>query len=304
VIVKRGFPFESFLSENCIKKSKKDIEMVDINYYNVKCKLNEFEKDEIKNVILETKYAYDIWEQTSNITERREAQGHILSLLTKLRMSINSVFTLNNTDPSINEIDTITKYKMSSKSQTICKLVNKLCFEGLDPTNGVVIFTQFVKFIDLIHEMLIYKFSSNKDFKVYVYTGKTTKADREIIINRFRNSTKPRVLLITFSTGGVGINLDPCSSIIIAEQWFNPAVEKQAEDRVHRLTQKNTVNIYRVITDSTIDEWVLKLKQVKIYKAHKLGLTDKNMINSNGIVSDDFKLKDLQSLFNISLNLE
>jgi len=301
---KSNFPFDSFINDNCIKKSKKDIEMVDINYYNVKCKLNSFENGEIKNVILETKNAYDIWEQTSNNAERREAQGHILSLITKLRMSINSVFTLKDLDPSINEIDTLTKYKMSSKSQTICKLVKKICFEGLDPTNGVVIFTQFVTFIDLIHEMLIHKFSSNKDFKVYVYNGKTSTRDRETIINQFRNSNKPRVLLITFSTGGVGINLDPCSSIIIAEQWFNPAVEKQAEDRVHRLTQKNTVNIYRIITDSSIDEWVLKLKQVKIYKAHKLGLTDKNMINSNGIVSDDFKLKDLQTLFNMALNLE
>lgn len=297
---RKEFPYDEFINNNCIKKTKKDMKMVDISYHTIKSELNPFEKEVISDTIKETKEYYDTWGTSLDTDVKRKAQGKILSLITKLRMSINSVFTIED-DSSLDEIPIKSKYKYSSKSQTIYSLVNKACYEGLDPTNGIVIFTQYVTFIDLLYDVLKYKFQDKDDFTVWKYTGKTPVNTRENIIREFRTSNKPRVLLITFSTGGVGINLDPCSTIIIAEQWYNPAVEKQAEDRVHRLTQKNDVNVYRVITDSYVDEWIKKLKQVKIYNAHVLGLTDNNMIQSNGIVNEDFKLKDLKILFDMAL---
>ena len=63
--------------------------------------------------------------------------------------------------------------------------------------------------------------------------------------------------------GGVGLNLTSADNVIIFDPWWNPSVENQAIDRAHRIGQKKSVNVYRLITEGTIEERIVKLQEKK-----------------------------------------
>ena len=69
--------------------------------------------------------------------------------------------------------------------------------------------------------------------------------------------------LISLKAGGMGLNLTAANYVILLDPWWNPAVENQAADRVHRIGQKNPVTIYRLIAANTVEERVLELHEEK-----------------------------------------
>ena len=83
------------------------------------------------------------------------------------------------------------------------------------------------------------------------------------IIDEFEQN-KIGIFLISLKAGGTGINLTSADIGIIYDPWWNPASEKQAEDRLYRIGQKNSVIIYRLIKEGTIDEKVQELKEKKM----------------------------------------
>ena len=95
----------------------------------------------------------------------------------------------------------------------------------------------------------------------YFYLDGTTK-DRISLVQEFENS-QTGVFLISLKAGGTGLNLVSADIAVIYDPWWNPAVEKQAEDRIYRIGQKNNVIIYRLITVNTIEEKIYKLQADK-----------------------------------------
>ena len=95
--------------------------------------------------------------------------------------------------------------------------------------------------------------------------GGTPRKDREVLLKGFSNDTseKGAVLLMTLKTGGVGLNLTKASYVFHLEPWWNPAVENQATDRVHRLGQSKNVTVYRMIMKESVEEKVELLKKRK-----------------------------------------
>ena len=71
------------------------------------------------------------------------------------------------------------------------------------------------------------------------------------------------MFLISLKAGGVGINLVSADTAIIYDPWWNPAVEKQAQDRIYRIGQKKKVTIYKLIVANTIEEKVQLLQDKK-----------------------------------------
>ena len=91
-------------------------------------------------------------------------------------------------------------------------------------------------------------------------TGKTK--DRETPITEFQ-AGKVSLFLISLKAGGTGLNLTAADTVIHYDPWWNPAVEKQATDRAHRIGQDKIVFVYKLITSGTVEEKILQLQQHK-----------------------------------------
>lgn len=92
--------------------------------------------------------------------------------------------------------------------------------------------------------------------------------------------------------GGIGLNLMPCATVFLSEPYYNPFLEKQAEERVHRLGQEHQVNVYRFSMENSVETWVNGLKQKKLFLAAGLDLLAPHEESPM-----DFSFKDLANLF-------
>jgi hypothetical protein len=98
--------------------------------------------------------------------------------------------------------------------------------------------------------------------KVLYLDGDTPPKRRIELVEEF-NGGAGQVFLISLKAGGSGLNLTGADTVIHFDPWWNPAAEEQATDRAHRIGQKNTVNVIRLITRGSIEEQVVKLSQRK-----------------------------------------
>ncbi|MEM7515220.1 MAG: C-terminal helicase domain-containing protein, partial [Bacteroidota bacterium] len=134
--------------------------------------------------------------------------------------------------------------------------VKRLLQEILGKDSKVLIFSQFVKMLHILKKDL-----DNEGVK-YAYLDGSTR-DRKQQVEQFQSDESIRVFLISLKAGGVGLNLTAADYVFLLDPWWNPAVEKQAIDRSHRIGQKNTVFYYKFITKDSIEEKILKLQQKK-----------------------------------------
>lgn len=102
-------------------------------------------------------------------------------------------------------------------------------------------------------------------FKLLHLDGSMNAKKRAQVIEEFGNPGPggPTVLLASLKASGAGINLTAASRVFLLEPWWNPAVEEQAMDRVHRIGQKEDVKIVRLIVRNSIEERILELQDRK-----------------------------------------
>jgi len=146
----------------------------------------------------------------------------------------------------------------------------------------VLIFSNYVKHLDLLREQFI-----ERSWTHAYLTGSST--NREQIIEEFQQEEDRRFFLISMKAGGVGLNLTQADYILILDPWWNPAVEKQAVSRAHRIGQNKKVFVYRFISEESIEE------KIQILQERKKGLADQ-FINSNNPVLG-FRLEEIRELF-------
>jgi SNF2 family DNA or RNA helicase len=142
-------------------------------------------------------------------------------------------------------------------SGKITLLVEKLA-EIIGSGHKVVIFSQFVMLLDRVKEALAQNFPELPRFEL---TGMTL--DRQRPVQSFQATEGAAVMLVSLKAAGTGITLHAADYVFLLDPWWNPAVEAQAVDRVHRLGQKSTVMVYRMVTAGTIEERIEALKASK-----------------------------------------
>jgi SNF2 family DNA or RNA helicase len=130
-------------------------------------------------------------------------------------------------------------------------------FDGIKKRK-VVIFSQFVKLIDRLNPVLKKYFPN---LNIYELTGSTR--DRSQPVREFQEDPNSAIILVSLKAGGTGVTLNTADYLFLMDPWWNPAVENQAIDRVHRMGQKMPVFIYRMITKGTIEERIQSLKSEK-----------------------------------------
>ncbi|KAJ3707102.1 hypothetical protein LUZ61_010807 [Rhynchospora tenuis] len=121
-----------------------------------------------------------------------------------------------------------------------------------------IVFSQFVDFLDLIEFSL-----SQSGIKTEKYTGDMLEEKRWKAIETFTIDANCKILLVSLMAGGVALNLTAASHVFLMDPWWNPAVDKQAQDRVHRIGQHKDVRVIRFIMKDTIEERILKLQEKK-----------------------------------------
>ncbi|CAN4095126.1 unnamed protein product [Withania somnifera] len=167
------------------------------------------------------------------------------------------------------------------KLQELAGLLRRLKSEG----HRALIFTQMTKMLDVLEAFI----------NLYGYTymrldGSTPPEERQTLMQRF--NTNPKIFLFILSTrsGGVGINLVGADTVIFYDSDWNPAMDQQAQDRCHRIGQTREVHIYRLISESTIEENILK-------KANQKRALDDLVIQSGSYNTEFFKKLDPMELF-------
>ncbi len=175
----------------------------------------------------------------------REKSFGFLALLTRLRQTCCDPDMLPWLDAPL------------ADSGKINLLVEKLT-EIVGSGHKVVIFSQFVMLLDRVKAALTDKFPDLSRFEL---TGMTL--DRQKPVAAFQQATGAAVMLVSLKAAGTGITLHAADYVFLLDPWWNPAVEAQAVDRVHRIGQKKTVFVYRMVTAGTIEERIQTLKAAK-----------------------------------------
>jgi SNF2 family DNA or RNA helicase len=121
----------------------------------------------------------------------------------------------------------------------------------------VLVFSQFTKMLEMIGREL-----SRKGQSYFYLNGTTPSEDRVKMCNQF-NEGERNLFLISLKAGGTGLNLTSADTVILYDIWWNPAVEEQAADRAHRMGQKNTVQVIKLIAKGTIEEKMNELQDKK-----------------------------------------
>ncbi|EXJ63834.1 hypothetical protein A1O7_00169 [Cladophialophora yegresii CBS 114405] len=121
-----------------------------------------------------------------------------------------------------------------------------------------IVFSFFTSMLDLIEPFL-----KTSRIRYVRYDGKMRNDAREASLHALRTDPSTRVLLCSLRAGSLGLNLTAASRVVILEPFWNPFVEEQAIDRVHRLNQTEDVKVYKMTIKGTVEERILELQEKK-----------------------------------------
>ena len=146
------------------------------------------------------------------------------------------------------------KYKGGNAKMEACI---ELLHQAIDGGHKVLLFSQFTRVLDELCGRL-----GKEDISYHRIDGSTRKEDRMNMVEAFAYDDVP-VFCISLKAGGTGLNLTAADIVIHYDPWWNVAAQNQATDRTHRIGQENTVVVYQLIAENTIEQQIVKLQQTK-----------------------------------------
>ncbi|HSW08540.1 DEAD/DEAH box helicase [Aquabacterium sp.] len=167
----------------------------------------------------------------------------------------------------------------SAKLAWLRELLPQLVAEG----RRVLLFSQFTEWLALLQPEL-----DALQLPWLSLTGEVPTAQRGALVRRFQAGEVP-LLLASLKAGGVGLNLTAADTVIHLDPWWNPAVERQASARAHRIGQHKPVLVYRLVAEGSIEERLLALQMRKTVLAD-------SVLGHDGAASLKFSEDDLHGL--------
>lgn len=158
------------------------------------------------------------------------------------------------------------------KLQALDKLLRKLQAGG----HRALIFTQMTKVLDILEQFL-----NIHGHKYLRLDGATKVEQRQILCDRFNVDTRILCFILSTRSGGLGLNLTGADTVIFYDQDWNPAMDKQCQDRCHRIGQTRDVHIYRLVSEHTIEANILR-------KASQKQMLDDVVIQEGEFTTDYF----------------
>ncbi|XP_061196592.1 helicase domino-like [Saccostrea echinata] len=167
------------------------------------------------------------------------------------------------------------------KLQTMDILLRQLKSEN----HRVLIFTQMTKMLNILEAFL--NFHGHR----YLRLDGTTKVDqRQFLMDRFNADKRIFAFILSTRSGGIGVNLTGADTVIFYDSDWNPTMDAQAQDRCHRIGQTRDVHIYRLISERTVEENILK-------KANQKRMLGDMAIEGGNFTTAFFKEQTIQELF-------
>eukprot|EP01102_Stenamoeba_stenopodia_P001721 TRINITY_DN1156_c0_g1_i5.p1 TRINITY_DN1156_c0_g1~~TRINITY_DN1156_c0_g1_i5.p1 ORF type:complete len:909 (-),score=259.27 TRINITY_DN1156_c0_g1_i5:116-2842(-) len=189
-------------------------------------------------------------------TDSKSSKMRLLNIVMQLRKCCNHPYLFVGAEPPPYETGEhlITN---SGKLVVLDKLLPKLKEKG----SRVLIFSQMTRLLDILEDYLMYR-----GYEYCRIDGSTEGDTREQAIEDFnkQDSTKFAFLLST-RAGGLGINLATADTVVLYDSDWNPQMDLQAQDRAHRIGQTKPVNVYRFVTENTVEEKVVERAEMKLH---------------------------------------
>ncbi|MCY4087460.1 MAG: SNF2-related protein [Actinomycetia bacterium] len=136
-----------------------------------------------------------------------------------------------------------------SESPKLGRLL-EIAEEAMDNDRKVVVFSYFRDVIERVHTAL-------GPLAVGPLTGSVSASDRQLLVDRFSARREPAVLVGQIEAGGVGLNIQAASVVVLTEPQWKPSTEEQAIARCHRMGQVRPVEVHRLLTENSVDERML-----------------------------------------------
>ena len=144
----------------------------------------------------------------------------------------------------------------ASKTQRLTTLLDELLSRDSRP----LIFSQWKIVLDILETVI-----RERGHKYVRLDGGTAVEERQRICDAYnREGSDIFCFLLSTRAGGQGLNLTGADTVIIHDCDFNPQIDRQAEDRCHRLGQTKPVTIYRLVTEKTVDERIVAIAERKL----------------------------------------
>lgn len=174
------------------------------------------------------------------------------------------------------------KTRMSSKIRTAIDILKN---DVLSQNDKAVIVSQWSSFLDLIGYHL-----KEEHIHFDQLDGRVPVIKRMTMVDRFNNpNDKMRILLLSLTAGGVGLNLVGANHLILLDLHWNPQLENQAQDRIYRVGQIKPVFVYKVMATDTIEKRILDLQEKKLEIANSM-LTGSVQVDRNKLTLQDLKM--------------
>ncbi|QMU73559.1 DEAD/DEAH box helicase [Streptacidiphilus sp. P02-A3a] len=138
-------------------------------------------------------------------------------------------------------------------------LCTDIIANNLDLGSPTLVFTQYRRSGELLVRQCAEQFGVSVPF----FHGGLNQERRADIVRRFQADDGPKVLVLSLKAGGTGLTLTRAADVIHFDRWWNPAVEAQASDRVHRIGQTRTVTVTTLTTGTTVEEHIAAMHSRK-----------------------------------------
>lgn len=224
-------------------------------------------------------------------------RARLLNLLMQVRKASNHPYLFEGAEPGPPYFEGEHLVQNSGKMMLLDKLLTRLKSQG----SRVLIFSQMTRVLDILED-----YCYLRGYKFCRIDGATSQMDREERMEQYNSPDSEQfIFLLSTRAGGLGINLQTADIVIFYDSDWNPQMDLQAQDRAHRIGQKKQVYVYRLISEGTIDESVVKRAQSKLFldtlviqqgrrksgnSAHKLG--SKEVFNMVRMGAEDVFQKD------------
>ncbi len=201
------------------------------------------------------------------------AAVHVLAALTRLRQVC--------AHPGLLVDSYVGEPEVSAKFDAFLETIEEI----LSGNHRVLVFSAFASMLRLMRRHF------EKTGLGFGYLdGATKDRDRRDEVERFMRDDGPPVFLCSLKAGGVGLTLTAADYVVLYDPWWNPAIERQAIDRTHRIGQHRAVTAYRLVTRGTVEEKIRAL-------AERKASLSKTVVKTDSAVAKSLTREDLELLF-------